>query len=134
MQYKQKGGIYPLNEIKAGYLLVVEDVKTREVYNMTVLPGNRGSFDAGALGCANKEANKYWPIRYFNKQLIYVEENELRIKAIYGVTCNKYLLDGSIEHRDLLWERKEAKKMTVKEICDALGYDVEIVKEKEPEE
>lgn len=34
--------------------------------------------------------------------------------------------------RELLWKREEkppVKKMTVKEICDALGYDVEIVKD-----
>lgn len=31
--------------------------------------------------------------------------------------------------RKLLWERKEPKKMTVAEVCKALGYDVEIVKE-----
>lgn len=27
-----------------------------------------------------------------------------------------------------IWERKEPKKMTVEEICEALGYEVEIVK------
>lgn len=35
-------------------------------------------------------------------------------------------------YRDLLWRREEkpaAKKMTVKEICGALGYEVEIVKD-----
>lgn len=33
------------------------------------------------------------------------------------------------ESRPLLWERKETKKMTVAEVCKALGYDVEIVKD-----
>lgn len=33
------------------------------------------------------------------------------------------------EHRNLLWKRKEPKKMTVAEVCEALGYDVEIVKD-----
>lgn len=30
----------------------------------------------------------------------------------------------------LIWERKEVKKMTVSEIAEELGYEVEIVKEK----
>lgn len=34
-------------------------------------------------------------------------------------------------HRPLLWKRTEAKKMTVAEINAALGYEVEIVAEKE---
>lgn len=31
--------------------------------------------------------------------------------------------------RDLLWERKAAVKMTVAQICEKLGYDIEIIKE-----
>ena len=37
--------------------------------------------------------------------------------------------DPELSGRSLLWKRSEPKKMTVKEICEALGYDVEIVKE-----
>lgn len=33
--------------------------------------------------------------------------------------------------RDLLWERKEAVKMTLAQICEELGYDIEIIKEDE---
>ena len=36
-----------------------------------------------------------------------------------------------IDNRPLLWKRTEAKKMTVAEINAALGYEVEIVAEKE---
>lgn len=131
MQYKQKGGIYPLNEIKAGYLLVVENERTGKSWNMTVLPGNRGYFEE-ELACTDREGGDYWPIEYFNNKTL-TTPTGIRIKAIYGVTSNRFLLDCSTDERDLLWTREEAKKMTVKEICDALGYDVEIVKEKEPE-
>lgn len=132
MQYKQKGGIYPLNEIKAGYLLVVENERTGKSCNMTVLPGNRGYFE-GELACTDREGGDYWPIECFNNKTL-TTSTGIRIKAIYGVTCNSFLLACSTDERDLLWTREEeAQKMTVKEICDALGYDVEIVKEKEPE-
>lgn len=36
--------------------------------------------------------------------------------------------------RDLLWERKEAVKMTVSQICEKLGYDIEIIKEETQDE
>lgn len=39
------------------------------------------------------------------------------------------MLSTSTAHRKLLWSRKEVKKMTVSQICAALGYEVEIVKE-----
>lgn len=39
---------------------------------------------------------------------------------VYGTATN---------HRPLLWERKEAKKLTVDQISELLGYPVEIVGE-----
>lgn len=54
------------------------------------------------------------------------------IVEVYGFaqsTCNA--LDISTARREMLWNRPEAKKMTVAEICKELGYDVEIVKEGE---
>lgn len=46
--------------------------------------------------------------------------------ALYGYVFNTS--DAEVM-RPLLWERKEAVKMTVAEICAKLGYDVEIVAE-----
>ena len=46
--------------------------------------------------------------------------------ASYGAALN--LGDAD---RKLLWERKPAVKMTVAQICEKLGYEVEIVAEKE---
>lgn len=34
----------------------------------------------------------------------------------------------NIEYRDLLWERDTIKEMTLSEVCEALGYEVKIVK------
>lgn len=51
------------------------------------------------------------------------------ITKVYGYSSDGYFANNTnTEFRPLLWERKEPKKMTMKEICDALGYEVEIVK------
>lgn len=63
------------------------------------------------------------------------ELREWDIMRVYGLilsTNNKkygQALSLCVENRPLLWERKEAVKMTVAEICAKLGYDVEIVAE-----
>lgn len=39
------------------------------------------------------------------------------------------LSEAGCTHRRVIWERKEAVKMTLAQVCEKLGYDVEIVKE-----
>lgn len=57
------------------------------------------------------------------------------IVAVYGLVTDttKYgiaaLATDSLCARKCLWRRSEPKKMTVADICKALGYDVEVVKE-----
>lgn len=62
-------------------------------------------------------------------------QREWDIMKVYGLIKGsdtskyRYAFGTIVEHRPLLWERKEAVKMTVAEICAKLGYDVEIVAE-----
>jgi hypothetical protein len=49
---------------------------------------------------------------------------------VIGMTNYGRVGELSGDHRPLLWERVEAKKMTVAEIEKELGYSVEIVAEK----
>jgi hypothetical protein len=105
-------------EIKDGYLLVVET--HGEKHNMTVVHN-----DNDELGCVTPDKH-FWNVRNFDVDGDYWGS---KIVAIYGRTYNKYLLENSIARRELLWERKEPKKMTVAEICEALGYEIEIVTE-----
>ena len=52
------------------------------------------------------------------------------IMKVYGYNFYEcFALKISKDDRELLWERKEKRKMTVSEICKELGYDVEIIKE-----
>lgn len=59
------------------------------------------------------------------------------IVKIWGL-CNRTGFYGSAfetatypECRSVLWERKATVKMTVAQICEKLGYDIEIIKEDE---
>lgn len=56
----------------------------------------------------------------------------LDIMEVYGFANTSVMalnLDPELSDRPLLWKRSEPKKMTMEEVCKALGYDVEIVKE-----
>jgi hypothetical protein len=108
-------------EIKDGYLLVVET--DGEIHNMTVVHDHSGN-----LGCVTPEKH-WWSAHHFNENGIF---GDSEVVAIYGRTYNAYLLDNSTEDRDLLWKREEkpaAVKMTVAQICEKLGFEVEIIKE-----
>lgn len=52
------------------------------------------------------------------------------IVKVYGLTQMPHKATiVSTDSRELLWEREEAKKMTVAEIEDILGYKIEVVSE-----
>lgn len=51
------------------------------------------------------------------------------ITKIYRAKDPTVLTSSNLDNYRLVWERKEVKEMTMKEICDALGYDVKIKKE-----
>ena len=117
--------IFKKSDIKAGYLLVVKDIDSGEVFNMTVVPGL--SFGEEKLGvcCPDKH---WWSLDTFDDDLQYVLVSSCEVQAVYGYAFNRLLLANTTEDRELLWKREpDAKKMTVAEIAKALGYPVEIV-------
>lgn len=79
------------------------------------------------------KADGTWNIARCKSDIMYAGSDIVRVE-VYGYTRFAHLaFDFSVNNRDLLWiwerEKPTPKKMTVKEICKALGYDVEIVKE-----
>ena len=60
--------------------------------------------------------------RKFDIMKVYAQNNGEYIDA-------RVLDRNALKNMDKIWERKEKRKMTVSEICEELGYDVEIVKE-----
>lgn len=114
---------FPVDEIKDGYLLEIEeDGKT--YYAITA------HNDDGELGWCSEDNEDYGYIHGFTETLVHRRNEDSKIRKIYGRAANRDLFDFSPAHRELLWERKdEPKKMTVAEVCKELGYDIEIVKE-----
>lgn len=52
-----------------------------------------------------------------------------KVTKIYGRSPRWAVHELTAEFRNLLWEREESKKMTLAEVCEELGYKVEIVDE-----
>ena len=72
----------------------------------------------------------------YNDDLTCKEDDDYKydIIKVYAQNNGDYisgsvLQKNEIRNMNLIWERKEKRKMTVSEICKELGYDVEIVKE-----
>lgn len=106
------------SDLKVGYV-----VKLRKGALCMVLP------NANDEMCLSGD-HDWFPVSELRDDLTNKYTDTTDVVEVYGrCAANKYAHDLSTHRRDLLWERKEPKKMTVKEICDALGYEVEIVKD-----
>lgn len=90
--------LFPLEEIKAGYLICVENDDGR-CFNMTVVPSRHEE----GLGCCNSKYPDYWPLASFDRSLRYCDS---LIVAVYGPAPNWGLLKNSTDDRELLWSRK----------------------------
>ena len=143
-------GIFKKEDIEAGYLLRVRNVDTGELFNMTVVPAESYQPEPllvalgvappaqaeGHLACCDP-GKHWWPLAEFNDQLEADGKERFQVVAVYGRTASKFLLDNSTNERELLWEcaadedpsvdDTEPVKMTLAEICEKLGHNVEIV-------
>ena len=111
--------MFKLSDIKAGYLLVVEDGNKR--YNMTVVPNEND-----ALGCCCLEEGQWFPLGCFDKNLKYFG---VEVMSVYGRTFNAGLLSNQTSGRKLLWTRPV--RLTHKEIEERLGFKFEYAEEEE---
>lgn len=72
----------------------------------------------------------YMVLSDYNDDLFTSSENEYyTINKIYRPKHDGCVMSNNLNDYDLIWERKEVKEMTMKEICEALGYEVKIKKE-----
>ena len=67
----------------------------------------------------------------YDRQLIHGISQDLDIVQIYRPRCDSNVMSTDLYDYYLVWKRKEVKEMTMKEICEALGYEVKIKKEDE---
>lgn len=109
-------------DLKVGYV-----VKHRNGALAMVMPGRKGN-----LIVIDMKAN-YTEVEHFRENLT-TAYSPLDIVEVYGYSCYNYTsMLISTSDRELLWKREEAKKMTVSEIEEALGYKVEVVADGTPE-
>lgn len=102
----EKCEFFPLDEIKAGYMLTVREDNGKE-YNMTVIPAIKFlERDKTELVVVNREEREYWPLEEFDKELITYGLRAIKVMKILGCTCPRFCLDNTEEDRELLWERK----------------------------
>ena len=64
----------------------------------------------------------------YDRQLIHGISQDLDIVQIYRPRCDSNVMSTDLYDYYLVWKRKEVKEMTMKEICDALGYEVKVKK------
>lgn len=122
---------FDFSQIKAGHLLVVKDTAHPEPFNMTVSGSLvRPTSREEGLACCNPDKKEWWLFSRFDREGKWqYSGGEVKIMAVYGAAEPRAIMDNSIAGRELLWERKEPMRMTMTEVCQALGFDVEIVKE-----
>lgn len=134
--------MFKKEEIKEGYLLRCIDNNTKEFFNMTVISVKLNavgvclsSIAAGypietddTLACVCPGSH-YFPLSRLNEDLVHAR-GYYTVQSIYGRTFARFAMDNTTESRELLWireEPKQPKKMTLDEIKDALGYEIEII-------
>lgn len=92
-----------------------------------------GSFNLQRYGTgANLLCNRggFMVVNDYENDLLFKSDSGYDIIKIYDSpsNTNPSLMLNPDTKGSLLWERKEAKKMTVSEIVKELGYEIEIVK------
>ena len=99
-----------------------------------VVETKKGSFyllvktDKERITSLNLDDPEEWVDFALDENLHDVEDNDFDIEKVYeyrrcGFSSIKNKLTSPV------WERKHVKEMTMKEICEALGYEVKIKKE-----
>ena len=73
--------------------------------------------------------NSFLTLNDYNEDLILKDKNDFQfdIMEVYKPVYDSHIFD--FEEHELIWEREEAKEMTLEEIEKELGYKIEIVKE-----
>ena len=133
---------FNMRKIHAGY--VVEFRNGERGFAMRYDNGNAGDnlvFLNTDTDCFYGPAN-HWDSKTLLRtgELLCRKRADLDIVAVYGyvrrapvrltpLAFRRLLLSSDTKSREELWRRREAVKMTLAQVCEKLGYDVEIVKE-----
>lgn len=103
-------------EIRSGEKFLVAENKNGVIFGICL--NGRNYFSA--LDSTGYDDNLTFLNSYKNNDIVKIYEIDN--------SCTFEYLENNLS---LIWERKEVKKMTVSEICEELGYEVEIVKKEQ---
>lgn len=109
--------------LKSGDIVVLRHGDKRKVF----LDYETEHYGKGIISdIVNKHFNA---LTEYDNQLICSMSPLLDIVQIYRPRYDSDVMSINLDDYKLVWERKEVKEMTMKEICEALGYEVKIKKE-----
>lgn len=120
-------------DLKSGYVVKLRDGTLRMVAragNFTkILVAESGEWSYLNSGWGNDlKAQCLYPTSHCENGHSQGKSDIVEVYGLIGGTANYGLCRNiSTECRSLLWQRKEAVKMTIEEISKKLGFDVEIV-------
>lgn len=119
-----------LKDLKTGMRIILRNEQEYIVLKDVITPYDNGKEDMYIFVDGGwMSSNSY------NDDLTCKSNNkDFDIMKVYAQNSGNYingdvLQKNEIKKMNLIWERKEKRKMTVSEICEELGYDIEIVKE-----
>lgn len=93
------------------------------VFVATVFP-----VQEGRLCAVSRDNSRYVLLDKFNDQFQTTIDSDIwEITKVYGPAPMCRALDNSVEGRYVLYSKPVARKMTVKEISEELGYPVEVI-------
>jgi hypothetical protein len=119
------------DDLKSGYVVVLRDCSRYMVHRVgkaftKVLAGGKD----GRYIYMSSYSNELKMVNCHSSAGVYNDERS-DIIEVYGLitrTANyDAVLTTSLAGRELLWKRKQAVKLTVDQISEMLGYEVEIV-------
>lgn len=111
------------DDIMPGYVLEFKDENNLTHFALVV----NCDFDDGEITKCYSSKDRWGKVSDLDNNLC--RYDGLKVVKIYGYpkyACDAYKL--TINDRDLIWERKEVKKMKIEEIEKILGYPIEIIK------
>lgn len=110
--------------LKSGDIVVFGSGEKAKVF----LDYESNYYGKGILAYIDKDS--FMALESYNEDLFTSTKLErYAINKIYRPKHDNSVMSNNLNDYDLIWERKEVKEMTMKEICEALGYDVKIKKE-----
>ena len=109
--------------LKSGDIVVLRNGNKRKIF----LDYETKHYGKGIISdIVNRHYNA---LTEYDNQLICSMSPLLDIVQIYRPRYDSDVMSINLDDYKLVWERKEVKEMTMKEICEALGYEVKIKKE-----